>query len=232
MVGTLAALAAEPAASPHVQLGTRRADDPRGYVDPLTLLPPRPASPPAAAPDARHAGSAACVGRRRARAGRGHAGRTRPRAERPCRSGARSRGPTGVGETLVETGIHTGGALGGDALAFEAPEATAKGFPFREARQRAGDAGSARGRAAGPRLLRLLGRLSASACLRPPPWPRRARRDSRLRPREARGRRGHFSSQRHSPWLLFPCSSTAREAARRRRGAKARAHHGRPRRST
>ena len=39
-VGTIAATS-EPAAFPHVQLGTRRADDPRGYVDPLTLLPPR-----------------------------------------------------------------------------------------------------------------------------------------------------------------------------------------------
>ena len=49
-VGTLAA-PAEPAAVPHVQLGTRHADDPRGYVDPLTLLPPRlPGPSPAASP--------------------------------------------------------------------------------------------------------------------------------------------------------------------------------------
>ena len=49
-VGTIAAPGEPPAVS-HVQLGTRRADDPRGYVDPLTLLPPRlPAPPPAAAP--------------------------------------------------------------------------------------------------------------------------------------------------------------------------------------
>ena len=35
----------------HVQLGIRRADDPRGYVDPLTLLPPRQGEPaPLAAP--------------------------------------------------------------------------------------------------------------------------------------------------------------------------------------
>ena len=45
-VGTIAA--AEPSAVPYVQLGTRRADDPRGYVDPLTLLPPRQAAPSAA----------------------------------------------------------------------------------------------------------------------------------------------------------------------------------------
>ena len=49
-VGTIAAQG-EPAAVPHVQLGTRRADDPRGYVDPLTLLPARvPTAPPAATP--------------------------------------------------------------------------------------------------------------------------------------------------------------------------------------
>ncbi len=46
VVGTIAA-SGEPV--PHVQLGTRRADDPRGYVDPLTLLPPRQAAPPPAA---------------------------------------------------------------------------------------------------------------------------------------------------------------------------------------
>jgi Peptidase family M23 len=32
---------------PYVHLGIRRADDPKGYVDPLTLLPPRPSPPPA-----------------------------------------------------------------------------------------------------------------------------------------------------------------------------------------
>jgi septal ring factor EnvC (AmiA/AmiB activator) len=32
---------------PYVHLGIRRADDPKGYVDPLTLLPPRPSLPPA-----------------------------------------------------------------------------------------------------------------------------------------------------------------------------------------
>ena len=49
-VGTIA-VPGDPAAIPHVQLGTRRADDPRGYVDPLTLLPPRPPAPqPAATP--------------------------------------------------------------------------------------------------------------------------------------------------------------------------------------
>src|SRR5918995_6509206 len=36
---------------PYVHLGIRRADDPKGYVDPLTLLPPRPSpAPPAPAP--------------------------------------------------------------------------------------------------------------------------------------------------------------------------------------
>jgi hypothetical protein len=32
---------------PYVHLGVRRADDPKGYVDPLMLLPPRPSPPPA-----------------------------------------------------------------------------------------------------------------------------------------------------------------------------------------
>jgi hypothetical protein len=38
---------------PYVHLGIRRADDPKGYVDPLTLLPPRPSplpAPPGPAP--------------------------------------------------------------------------------------------------------------------------------------------------------------------------------------
>ncbi len=49
-VGTIAQ-PADQATVPHIQLGTRRADDPRGYVDPLTLLPSRqPAPAPVAVP--------------------------------------------------------------------------------------------------------------------------------------------------------------------------------------
>src|SRR5262245_19120042 len=41
---------------PYLHLGIRRADDPKGYVDPLTLLPPRPAPSPPPEPAAPAAG--------------------------------------------------------------------------------------------------------------------------------------------------------------------------------
>src|SRR5918998_2524061 len=48
-VGTIGPTGDAETREPHVQLGIRRADDPRGYVDPLTLLPPRESTPAPAA---------------------------------------------------------------------------------------------------------------------------------------------------------------------------------------
>src|SRR5918992_2511658 len=50
-VGTIGPSGDAETREPHVQLGIGGADDPRGYVDPLTLLPPRESTPaPAASP--------------------------------------------------------------------------------------------------------------------------------------------------------------------------------------
>ena len=103
-VGTIA-VPGEPTAIPHVQLGTRRADDPRGYVDPLTLLPPRPPAPsPADHADAFDAGSAVYPGGRRAHAGRVIAGKRGRAPNGTCRSGACGSGTTGVGKTRMLSG--------------------------------------------------------------------------------------------------------------------------------
>jgi len=45
-VGTVGPSGEPEVAQPYVHLGVRLADDPNGYVDPLALLPPRPAAPP------------------------------------------------------------------------------------------------------------------------------------------------------------------------------------------
>jgi hypothetical protein len=47
-VGTLGPSGDPEVEVPYVHLGVRRADDPKGYVDPSTLLPPRPAPEPSA----------------------------------------------------------------------------------------------------------------------------------------------------------------------------------------
>ena len=109
-VGTIAA-AGEPAAIPHVQLGTRRADDPRGYVDPLTLLPPRlPAPPPAAAPTPVMSGSPGGARRCRARADRVSAFDRGGAQNGSGRSGPRGDGTTAADQTPLDAAAWSGDA--------------------------------------------------------------------------------------------------------------------------
>ena len=227
-VGTIAA-ASEPAAVPHVQLGTRRADDPRGYVDPLTLLPPRlPAPPPAAAPTPVMSAPQAAPG----------AVEPAPTESVPSTEAARRTAPAGAGPAVMARPPQTrrlstrhawsGDAPDRDARSAEAASAAAERSPPREAGRRAGNAASAGDRAARDRhgaSVNHPGRRARTHCR-----GHAGRAETRAEPCSGFAAAVDATPRGNTrPGRRPPAPPTGREAVRGRSGgAKPRAYHGRP----
>ena len=117
IVGTIGPSGEPEGTEPYVYLGIRLTADPNGYVDPLTLLPPRhapepqppspqqqaPAEPPAAAAPPQQATPARSAERGGSHPLRAHDHAARRTAAKPKLKPVRTPAPTSVGHTLTAT---------------------------------------------------------------------------------------------------------------------------------